>query len=126
VNWLKTANVIALVSFTSYLGYSLVVPMYIKNTRANDYKELMYGCDHAMKEHYIAKKAIEATPNGQTIKNLQASELSLMTCHDYDKLRKEMISSGVSPEELSMIGLETMEEKSYDLEHFIKIHEIRF
>lgn len=100
--------------------------MYVKNTRAEDYKELMYGCDHAMKEHYIAKKAIEATPNGQTIKNLQASELSLMTCHDYDKLRKEMISSGVSPEELSMIGLETMEEKSYDLEHFIKIHEIRF
>ncbi len=126
MNWLKTANVIALVIFTSYLGYSLVLPMYVKNTRAEDYKELMYGCDHAMKEHYIAKKAIEATPNGQTIKNLQASELSLMTCHDYDKLRKEMISSGVSPEELSMIGLETMEEKSYDLEHFIKIHEIRF
>ncbi len=126
MNWLKTANVIALVIFTSYLGYSLVLPMYVKNTRGEDYKELMYGCDHAMKEHYIAKKAIEATPNGQTIKNLQASELSLMTCHDYDKLRKEMISSGVSPEELSMIGLETMEEKSYDLEHFIKIHEIRF
>jgi hypothetical protein len=126
VNWLKTANVIVLVIFTSYFGYSLIVPIYVKNTWEGEYKELMYGCDHAMKEHYIAKKAIEATPNDQTIKNLHATELSLMSCHDYDKLRKKMMSAGISAEELSMIGLETMEEKSYDLKHFVEIHEIRF
>ena len=57
MNWLKTANVIVLVIFTSYFGYSLIVPIYVKNTWEGEYKELMYGCDHAMKEHYIAKKA---------------------------------------------------------------------
>ena len=41
-----------------------------------DYKELMHQCDNAMREHYIAKKAVEFTPSETTVATLQATELS--------------------------------------------------
>lgn len=91
-----------------------------------DYKELMHQCDNAMREHYIAKKAVEFTPSEATVSTLQATELSLMACHDYDKLRKQMISWGLDSDALALIGLEAIEEKAYELDHFVQIHEFRY
>ena len=93
---------------------------------ASEYKELMYECDNAMREHYIAKKAVEFTPSVATVSTLQATELSLMACHDYDKLRKQMISSGLDSDALALIVLEAIEEKAYELDHFVQIHEFRY
>ena len=91
-----------------------------------DYKELMHQCDNAMREHYIAKKAVEFTPSETTVATLQATELSLMACHDYDKLRKQMISWGLDSDALALIGLEAIEEKAYELDHFVQIPEFRY
>jgi hypothetical protein len=79
-----------------------------------------------MREHYIAKKAVELTPSTLTISGLKAAELALMTCHDYDKLRKRMISWGIGSDALALIGLEAIEEKSYELDYFVQIHEFRY
>ena len=101
-------------------------PIYAQLRWEDEYKTLMFKCDHAMKEHYIAKRAVETIPTGQTIKGLQASEVALLDCHDYDKMRKRMIVWGVSDAQLSAIGLEAMESKGYELSRFVQIHEFRY
>ena len=60
------------------------------------------------------------------MKNLEAAEIGLLDCHDYDKLRKRMLIWNVSADQLSQIGLEAMEEKKYELRDFVKTHEIRY
>ena len=86
----------------------------------------MYQCDHAMREHYIAKKAVEAETNELSIKNLKSSELGLIRCHEYDKKRKVLLSKGLSESDLQMLGLEALEEKEYELREFVEIHEFRY
>ena len=93
---------------------------------SEDYKQLMYACDQSMREHYIAKMAVEVDVSDTNLNNLKASELGLMTCHDYDKSRKKLISWGVSENMLSIIGLEAIEEKEYDLDKFVEIHEFQY
>ena len=90
------------------------------------YKELMFKCDQSMREHYIAKQATELYPSEINIKNLQATELGLLTCHEYDVTRKKLSQWGLDQNNLSALGLQTMEEKAYDLKTFVDIHEIKF
>ena len=93
---------------------------------ANDYKELMFNCDQVMREHYIAKRALEIDSSPVNLRNLQASEVGLLDCHEYDKLRKRMISWGLDGQDLSYIGIEALEEQDYELRDFVEIHEIRY
>ena len=92
----------------------------------NEYKELMFKCDDAMRDHLIAKSAVVTSPSDDAIRNLHAAEVGLMTCHDYDDLRKKAI--GVRPDEndLSKIGLEAIEENAKDVRSFVETHEIRY
>lgn len=115
---------IALVILYGLIEYG--APIYAQLSWADEYKTLMFQCDHVMKEHYIAKRAVEEDPRGQTIRSLQAAEVGLLNCHDYDKMRKRMIVWGVSDAQLSAIGLEAMESKGYELSRFVEIHEIRY
>ena len=48
-----------------------------------------------------------------------------MACHDYDKLRKNDFL-GPDSDALALIGLEAIEEKAYELDHFVQIHEFRY
>ena len=109
-----------------FVGFQWMRPALATERWSADYKELMHQCDNAMREHYIAKKAVEFTPSETTVATLQATELSLMACHDYDKLRKQMISWGLDSDALALIGLEAIEEKAYELDHFVQIHEFRY
>ena len=56
---LLIANLIAICILVSYFGYKEIQPALIYATHGDEYKELMYECDHAMREHYIAKMALE-------------------------------------------------------------------
>ncbi len=87
---------------------------------------MMFNCDHAMREHYIAKKNLEIKNTEINIKNLQATELGLLKCHEYDKKRKFLISKGLSENDLQILGLEALEEKQYELRDFVEIHEFRY
>ena len=88
-----------------YFVYQEYKPAITFATQGEDYKELMYQCDHAMREHYIAKKAVEFDANEMHIKNLQATELGLLQCHEYDKKRKELLANGLSPLRLILVEL---------------------
>jgi len=119
-------NFILVAALIFVLGKDIVVPRIAAEIWADDYKQLMYSCDHVMREHYIAKRAVELEASPGNIDNLSSAEVGLLQCHDYDKLRKRMLVWGLEPEELSLIGLEALEEKSYELRRFVEIHEFRY
>lgn len=122
----RIINVIAVILVFTYGLIEYVVPKVSAIIWKEDYQALMFQCDHVMREHFIAKQLVIANPSDKTIANLNASEVGLVTCHEYDKLRKQLLSYGVSEAQLSMIGLEVIEEKSKDVRRFVEIHEIRY
>lgn len=91
-----------------------------------EYQTKMFECDHVMREHFIAKKVVEVAPSDQSIRNLEAAEIGLMTCQDYDKLRKRLQTFGVSEAKLGLMGVEALEAKSRDVHRFVEIHEVRY
>ena len=86
----------------------------------------MFQCDNVMRDHLIAKNRVLHEKTEKAIKLLEAAELGLMSCHEYDKLRKQMLVAGVVPEELSMMGLEAIEANVVDLKRYVEIHEFKF
>ena len=90
MSWLIKANLVGLLTIGVYLSTDILKKPLAKSLWAEEYKQLMYNCDHSMRDHLIAKKAVEFSPSESTIKNLQSSEISLIVCHDYDKLRKQL------------------------------------
>ncbi len=103
-----------------------IAPLIAGAVYGDEYKEMMFQCDHVMREHFIAKQLVLATPTEETIRNLEAAEIGLTTCHDYDKLRKKMIGWGVNENELASLGLEAIEKRATDVRKFVEIHEIRY
>ena len=122
----RIVNVIAVVLVFAYGIIEYVIPRIVLASHKEEYQSLMFQCDHVMREHFIAKQQVLVEPSELAIKNLDASEVSLLTCHNYDKLRKKILSFGVSEPQLSMVGLEVMEEKMTDVRHFVETHEIRY
>ena len=122
----RIANVLAVVLVFVYGLVEYVVPQVALKLNKDNYQSLMFQCDHVMREHFIAKQLVVVSPSDKAIKNLEASEVGLLSCHEYDKLRKQLLSYGASEVQLSMIGLEVMEEKAKDVQRFVEIHEIRF
>lgn len=124
--FLITLNVIAAAMVIAFGFKSLALPAIAATYWAEDYKGLMFKCDQVMREHFIAKKEVELAPSEESVKALEAAEVGLLDCHEYDKLRKLMTDLGVSDSKLSSIGLTALEEKKYELRKFVEIHEIRY
>jgi len=123
---LLIGNLLAIGMVITYGAIEYAIPIGAAAVWRSDYKALMFKCDHVMRTHFIAKRQVELEPSPNAIKNLEAAELGLLDCHEYDLLRKRMIRLGVSENELAAIGLEALEEKEYELREFVRTHEIRY
>lgn len=119
-------NLLAVLFVLAWGAEYFVAPRVAVVANKGDYKRLMFQCDQVMREHFIAKQLVLARPNDESIRNLEAAEIGLTNCHDYDKLRKHMLNLGVSENELAAIGLEAIEERGRDVRHFVETHEIRY
>ena len=119
-------NIMAVLLVVTYGIVEYVVPQAATFLWKESYKSLMFQCDQVMREHFIAKQLVLAEPSEKAIKNLDASEVGLLSCHEYDKLRKTLLSYGVSEAQLSLMGLEAIEEKANEIRRFVEIHEIRY
>jgi hypothetical protein len=120
------ANIIAIILVVLYGVIEYGAPAAAARFWGNEYKAAMFACDQVMRDHFIAKQAVVLNPSESSIGNLEAAELGLLDCHQYDKLRKRMLVWGVSENMLSAIGLEVLESKAYELRRFVEIHEIRY
>jgi hypothetical protein len=123
---LLAANVIAALAVIAVAVELLLVPAIAKYWYGERYKELVFQCDDVMRGHFIAKSQVSVAPSEEAIKNLSAAEVSLLACHDYDKLRKKLLTLGLSEADLASLGLEAMEKNSKDVTEFVKTHEIHY
>lgn len=123
---LIAANLLAALVVIVWGAERYIAPIIAIATYGDKYKEMMFQCDYVMREHFIAKQLVLAAPTEETIRNLEAAEIGLTTCHDYDKLRKKMIGWGVKENELASLGLEAIEKRATDVRTFVEIHEIRY
>lgn len=92
----------------------------------DDYGTHVYRCDSAMRNHFIAKSQVADVVDEQTVENLAEAEIALVDCHDYDVFRKRLISYGLTENDLSIMGLNAIEEKGGDIQKLVRIHEIRY
>lgn len=124
--YLIALNVLASIACISLAFKYILVPYAASNFYKEKYKELVFACDNVMRDHLIAKNRVITEKSEQSLKQLKAAELGLLTCDDYDRLRKKMIVLGVSEGKLSMYGLEAIEEKAEDVRTFVRTHEFKY
>lgn len=110
-----------------FLGLKIfLAPILGKIIWGEEYKKLAFGCDNVMREHLITKNELKLKVNKKNVQNLRSAELGLISCHDYDILRKKLLIWGVSNRELSLLSLEAIEENTNDVRDFIKTHEFSY
>ena len=119
-------NVIAGLCCVAIAYKFILSPMIAETVYRDEYKNAMFQCDNVMRDHLIAKNRVMVEKTRDSLNKLEMAELALLTCHDYDKLRKKLISKGLSQNDLARIGLEAIEEKKKDLREFIKTHEFSY
>jgi len=122
----RAVNIVAVLLVFTYGAVEYVFPKAATIIWKEDYQSLMFQCDQVMKDHFIAKQLVLTEPSEIAVKNLESSEIGLLSCHEYDKLRKQLLSYGVSEAQLSLLGLEALEKRAKDVRRFVEIHEIRY
>lgn len=123
---LISLNIIASICCIALAAKYIAVPLLAEVIYKDDYKKLVFACDNVMRDHLIAKNRVNVEKSEDSIKQLHSAEVGLLTCDDYDKLRKKMMILGLNEESLALIGIEAIEEKSNDVRNFVKIHEIKY
>lgn len=88
--------------------------------------QLTYLCDHAMREHLIAKQELALRPNLDNVASLKSAEVALLDCQDYDLMRKRLIAWGLTDNDLAAMGLKAIEAQGTNLQKVIQVHEIRY
>lgn len=119
-------NIVAALSCIVIAYIYVIKPKIYVYVYADEYKKAMFACDNVMRDHLLAKHRVITNPNDSNIQALESAELGLITCHDYDKLRKKMLMSGVSEEELALLGLEKIERYSHNIDEIVQTHEFRY
>ena len=90
------------------------------------YEEATYRCDRAMREHFLAKQYAITSPGQVSDVAVNAAEVGLLDCQDYDLLRKRLILWGLDDNDLSLMALNAIEARADNLQRVIEIHEIRY
>jgi hypothetical protein len=123
---MRWPGIVVLAAAGVFFAIEYGMPIAASYVWKEDYKRLVFACDHAMRDHFVAKQLMVAKPSDMAVRNLKAAEVGLSQCHDYDKLRKRLRKLGVSDSRLAEIGLEAVEEKAKDIRKFVETHEIRY
>lgn len=85
---------------------------------STDYMKLVIKCDQAMNSSWYTKQVNE--------ESLEPSEIAqLLHCHDYDKVRKILLFSGLPEEYLSYLGLKALETYQRPAEEMVELHRFR-
>jgi hypothetical protein len=109
------------------LGFNqFVQPHIVKAYYQKRYQVLMFKCDNVMREHLIAKNRMLNEPSDDAVRTLKAAEIGLLECHDYDVMRKHLISLGLTEDDLSQMGLKAIEEDATDVKIFVQEHELKY
>lgn len=86
----------------------------------------MFKCDNVMRDHMIAKNRVLKEKTIESVKLLENANIGLITCNEYDLLRKKMLINGLSEDDLALLGLEAIEENNSELIRFAETHEFKY
>ena len=92
----------------------------------SEYADLAFKCDHAMREHFIARSKAVTAPSKEAAVLLSQAEVALIDCHDYDRMRKSLLRLGLTETDLSAMSLIAIEAKGKDIREIVRTHEIRY
>ena len=123
---LITLNLIATLSCIALGAKFILMPMFAETLFKKDYQTLMFKCDNVMRDHLIAKNRVMFEKSDKSLLSLKAAEIGLISCHDYDRLRKKLQMWGVTDSELSYMGLEAIEKNAKDVKKYVEIHEVKY
>lgn len=124
---LRDLSLILLGAIIGVAGTPLAQPIWkeaVMAVGADRYRELVYLCDSAMREHYIARAHLAEDPTDASIANLRATEIALIDCQDYDLFQKRLMQWGLSENELSVLRLQAIESGGGSLMEVVRFHEI--
>ena len=121
-----TLNLLAALSCIGIGVKLIIMPMFAETLFKKDYQTLMFKCDNVMRDHLIAKNRVMFEKSDRSLLQLKAAEIGLMSCHDYDRLRKKLKIWGVTDNELSYMGLEAIEKNAKDIMKYVEIHEVKY
>lgn len=118
--------VVSVLIFISGMFAENIRALLIKSIYSEEYANLVFKCDGAMRQHYISKQRVFIDPNIENVNSLQQAEIGLIDCQDYDILRKRLQNLGLRNSDLSELELNAIERKSNDIRKVVDIHEIHF
>ncbi len=87
---------------------------------AEEYKRLTYECDNAMHDEVSLRS--NSNNSDIEIRLLKSADIGLLVCHDYDKLRKNLLIWGVSEDQLALYGLEVLENQLIPTSRMVEPH----
>jgi hypothetical protein len=123
---LVTLNIAGAIACIALASRIVLMPYAAEELYQDEYKLLMFQCDNVMRDHLIAKNRVIHERSDEAIRGLKSAELGLISCHDYDELRKKMLAWGMTGDQLSRIGLQAIEENVSDIMEYVRIHEFKF
>ena len=108
----KSFKIIVAVFCVTWMIKEVLIPVTVGAYYSSSYKKLVIACDTAMDDSWYQKKK----------KLGKTEQIQLLSCHDYDKIRKVMLISGVSREYLSYLGLSALDIYQRPAEEYVKQH----
>ncbi|MDD0986186.1 MULTISPECIES: TIGR03982 family His-Xaa-Ser system protein [Pseudomonas] len=114
------APVISVIGLGFIVFHDYARPLIAEYRHGDEYKLLALNCDLAMHEEAALRGLIGNDP--QTERLRLSADVGMMVCHDYDILRKRLLTQGVSEDQLSMLGLEVLEVEQITVQQMVDAH----
>lgn len=109
---------ITLITFMFFwLGKEIILPGTVAAIYSNQYMKLTIECDRAMEADWY---------NRQNNMSNKADTIQLLSCHDYDKVRKTLLMSGLPKQYLSWLGLKALELYQRPASEFVEQHKFEY
>jgi len=94
---------------------------YIAELQHGDqFKQLAFDCDMAMHEEAALRELTGSDP--ETVRLKLSADVGMLVCHEYDKLRKELLIQGLSEDQLAMLGLQVLEVEQITVQQMVDAH----
>lgn len=97
-----------------------VVPLLADFYYQDEFRALSAKCDAAMHDEASLRPGTIGAEKHPAL--TLSAEVELMVCHDYDKLRKRLLSLGVSEHTLALRSLEALENEQISVSRLIEPH----
>ncbi|ARN73305.1 TIGR03982 family His-Xaa-Ser system protein [Oceanicoccus sagamiensis] len=100
-----------------WIAKEVILPLATAAIYSKSYMGLVVDCDIAMESAWYGDERDEL--------ERKAQEIHLMDCHEYDKVRKIMLLSGLPETYLSWLGLKSLEIYQRPASEFTESHRFR-